>query len=262
MRHFLIPALSGALCAGVLAGCATPPPATAPLIYDAQRVTVYAVVNVQPLNGIAVTKGAQEFVLWSSDTASPLRPATSIYQLQDVRWAEPELPPAAIVQLQDVRPQPPQPPQLPQLPQLPQAELAPQKTMVVQLHVPFNTNSSTLSDAASRLLELTIKASVVQILRIEGHADSTGNEAGNETLAAARAGAVAASIRQLAPELALPIVVSHGARKPLSSNNTVEGRALNRRVDLTLSAQERADLLVGNVDSKSTDTSRLKNEAN
>lgn len=256
MRHFLIPALSGVLCVGVLAGCATPPPATAPLIYDAQRVTVYAVVNVQPLNGIALTKGAQEFVLWSSDNASPLRPATSIYQLQDVRWAEPELPPAAIVQLQDVRPQPPQPPQLPQV------ELAPQKKMVVQLHVPFNTNSPTLSDAASRLLELTIKDSVVQILRIEGHADSTGSEAGNEKLAAARAGAVAASIRQLAPELALPIAVSHGARKPLSSNNTVEGRALNRRVDLTLSAQERADLLVGNVDSKSTDTSRLKNEAN
>lgn len=68
---------------------------------------------------------------------------------------------------------------------------------------------------------------------VEGHTDSTGSDADNLRLSEARARAVWA---RLATEVALPAaavtVRGLGESRPVADNDTEEGRALNRRVEL------------------------------
>lgn len=68
---------------------------------------------------------------------------------------------------------------------------------------------------------------------VEGHTDSTGGDADNLRLSEARARAVWA---RLATEVALPApavtIRGLGESRPVASNDTEEGRALNRRVEL------------------------------
>ncbi len=68
---------------------------------------------------------------------------------------------------------------------------------------------------------------------IEGHTDSTGSDAVNERLSQQRAD----SVRQyfVANELLPPnkiTSVGYGSTRPLASNKTEEGRAVNRRIDV------------------------------
>lgn len=72
-------------------------------------------------------------------------------------------------------------------------------------------------------------------LDIEGHTDSTGGDADNQSLSEARAAAVWQELRS---RLALPDtaarVVGRGERQPVADNGTEAGRALNRRVDVVV----------------------------
>ncbi len=68
---------------------------------------------------------------------------------------------------------------------------------------------------------------------IEGHTDSTGLESSNLKLSQRRA----ESVRQyLLANAAVPenrvVAVGYGSQKPLAPNETVDGRALNRRIDV------------------------------
>ena len=68
---------------------------------------------------------------------------------------------------------------------------------------------------------------------IEGHTDSTGSDEVNEHLSQQRAEAVR---QYLAANRTLPydriVAVGYGSMRPLASNETVEGRAINRRIDV------------------------------
>ena len=68
-------------------------------------------------------------------------------------------------------------------------------------------------------------------VEIEGHTDSTGDKAMNQRLGLARAEAVK---RYLYEQHQIPLhkmnVISYGEEKPVSPNNTKDGRAQNRRV--------------------------------
>jgi len=68
-------------------------------------------------------------------------------------------------------------------------------------------------------------------VEIEGHTDSTGDKVYNEKLGMARAEAVK---RYLYEHHQIPLhkinVISYGEEKPVSPNNTKDGRAQNRRV--------------------------------
>ena len=70
---------------------------------------------------------------------------------------------------------------------------------------------------------------------IEGHTDSTGSEELNEHLSEKRADAVR---QYLVANQTLPydkiIAVGYGSSRPLASNKTEKGRAINRRIDLIL----------------------------
>lgn len=73
---------------------------------------------------------------------------------------------------------------------------------------------------------------------IEGHTDSTGSEDVNDMLSQQRADAVREYFianRTLSPEKI--VAVGYGSNRPLASNATPEGRAINRRIDVVISPQ-------------------------
>jgi OOP family OmpA-OmpF porin len=78
-------------------------------------------------------------------------------------------------------------------------------------------------------------------LVIEGHTDSTGSEVRNQHLSQRRAEAVRA---YLVANGTLPmdkiIAVGYGSKRPLASNKTEEGRAVNRRIDVIIKPQAEA----------------------
>jgi outer membrane protein OmpA-like peptidoglycan-associated protein len=73
---------------------------------------------------------------------------------------------------------------------------------------------------------------------IEGHSDSTGRESANLELSQKRADAVR---QYLAANRTLPAdnlsAVGFGSARPLATNQTAEGRAINRRIDLILTPE-------------------------
>jgi outer membrane protein OmpA-like peptidoglycan-associated protein len=73
---------------------------------------------------------------------------------------------------------------------------------------------------------------------IEGHTDSTGKKVPNEKLSLARAKAVEEYLISN-NDIAQDKVISKGFgfSKPVATNKTAEGRALNRRVDIIISAE-------------------------
>lgn len=91
-------------------------------------------------------------------------------------------------------------------------------------------------------VQKTIKAFGEPDVTIEGHTDSTGNAKKNETLSLQRAENVKA---YLVANAALPedkiSVEGMGAAKPVAPNNTEEGRASNRRIDVIISPSQQAE---------------------
>ena len=78
-------------------------------------------------------------------------------------------------------------------------------------------------------------------LVIEGHTDSTGSDVNNQHLSQRRAESVRA---YLVANGTLPmekiIAVGYGSKRPLASNKTAKGRAINRRIDVIIKTQPEA----------------------
>ena len=68
---------------------------------------------------------------------------------------------------------------------------------------------------------------------IEGHTDSTGSEAFNQRLSGRRAAAVADYLKSRATATIF-IIRAYGESRPIASNNTIEGRRSNRRIDFVV----------------------------
>lgn len=110
-------------------------------------------------------------------------------------------------------------------------------TQVLSLsdQVLFDPGSSTLSEEAGAVLGgVADRLSGAQgELVVVGHTDDVGTPETNDQLAAARAQAVAAVISaRLGPGPVSIVTSARGAREPVASNETAEGRAANRRVEL------------------------------
>jgi len=74
-------------------------------------------------------------------------------------------------------------------------------------------------------------------LEIEGHTDSVGSDALNQTLSQKRADAVLAYLIQQGVPAAAASAAGFGKNRPVASNETAEGRQLNRRVELVVSGE-------------------------
>jgi len=91
---------------------------------------------------------------------------------------------------------------------------------------------ATLDRAAEVFLEFPKTAIVVQ-----GHTDSTGSEVHNEELSQRRAKAVEGYVIGRGVDPGRVTAVGYGESHPVASNETTDGRRLNRRVDLLLKAR-------------------------
>ena len=89
-----------------------------------------------------------------------------------------------------------------------------------------------LDDAATVFQEYKKTAIVVQ-----GHTDSTGTEEHNQSLSERRAQSVVAYLTGKGIDPARMAPMGFGEGQPVASNDTVDGRAQNRRVDLLLKAK-------------------------
>lgn len=103
----------------------------------------------------------------------------------------------------------------------------------------FATDSATLNEGTlpeiERVAEL-IKLNRFTIRRviIEGNTDSVGEDAYNQTLSENRANAVYSKMIELQVPKRLLTIKGNGETKPVADNETEEGRAANRRVDVVI----------------------------
>jgi outer membrane protein OmpA-like peptidoglycan-associated protein len=81
---------------------------------------------------------------------------------------------------------------------------------------------------------------IAQTLRIDnktyvdvlGHTDASGSEASNQALSVSRAQAVANYLKSRGVVAARIAVKGYGESAPIASNDTEEGRARNRRIEI------------------------------
>ena len=75
-------------------------------------------------------------------------------------------------------------------------------------------------------------------IMIDGHTDSVGSDATNQRLSEQRAASVADYLAQMGIDRLRMQTVGHGETMPVASNDTDEGRAANRRVEVGITANE------------------------
>ncbi|SAK54541.1 ompA family protein [Caballeronia temeraria] len=109
----------------------------------------------------------------------------------------------------------------------------------------FNSDESALRDSHSPMLDRAaqvLKRSMRPVL-IEGHTDNEGSLAYNRALSEARADAVAQAL--IARGVPAERITTKGMAylRPIATNNTREGRSLNRRVEILVRAESEETLL-------------------
>ncbi|MGP2449763.1 OmpA family protein [Pantoea stewartii subsp. indologenes] len=108
----------------------------------------------------------------------------------------------------------------------------------------FDSGKAQLKTGSTRMLVnslVGIKAKPGWLIVVAGHTDNTGNGQLNQTLSQKRAEAVRDWMRDTddVPESCFA-VQGYGASRPIATNDTPEGRALNRRVEISLVPQANA----------------------
>lgn len=105
--------------------------------------------------------------------------------------------------------------------------------------VTFGFDSSRLTqDARLALNEVAdvLRSYTDTRVRVAGHTDNTGDSAYNQRLSEQRANAVAAYLNGRGVDMSRLDQIGYGEARPVADNTSAEGRALNRRVEITLSA--------------------------
>jgi outer membrane protein OmpA-like peptidoglycan-associated protein len=104
--------------------------------------------------------------------------------------------------------------------------------------VNFAPSAAELTIASKESLnKLAALAKVCASMHIEGHVhtDASGSEKANKRISQRRAQAVAAYLIGAGVESYRVHPIGHGSASPITSNDTAESRALNRRIELMLS---------------------------
>ncbi len=108
---------------------------------------------------------------------------------------------------------------------------APDCGKAMQLRVSFATGSAVITAQGKRYLDQVVQC-VKSPMLVGGHTDNVGSEALNAKLSAARANAVKTYLVGKGVKSDLLSTQGFGASKPVAKNNTVAGRASNRRIEL------------------------------
>ncbi len=110
-------------------------------------------------------------------------------------------------------------------------------TLNMPSNITFATNSSDLSPqffdvlgSVSKVLDEFDKT----VVEVAGHTDSTGTDSYNQALSERRAGSVASYLSSRGIMEQRMITVGMGEGRPVADNSTTQGRAQNRRVEITM----------------------------
>ena len=121
------------------------------------------------------------------------------------------------------------------------------ENMVINLSdINFATGTAQLEPVASSYLEQVVRLMEMAPnidLFIQGHADNTGSDALNDRLSLNRAQSVQDFLAQRGIAVGRLSVQGFGSSKPVASNETAEGRALNRRVEMEVLKREEAETI-------------------
>jgi outer membrane protein OmpA-like peptidoglycan-associated protein len=106
----------------------------------------------------------------------------------------------------------------------------------------FDVNKSTLTEQAktnvSKLSTILNKYPDTNIL-VEGHTDATGTEEYNQRLSEQRATSVASFAKGAGVAPARFTTMGYGEKQPIADNSSVEGKKLNRRVEIAIFANDK-----------------------
>jgi outer membrane protein OmpA-like peptidoglycan-associated protein len=141
----------------------------------------------------------------------------------------PPPPPPPVVKAPEPAPAPAPPP--------PPPVVAPKVIDRLTLHVNFATNKATFAKADDADVEKAVeflKKYPAARFTLEGHTDSTGSDAHNQTLSEKRAEAVKERLVKRGIDPARIHTAGFGETKPIADNKTVKGRAENRRVEVLI----------------------------
>lgn len=109
----------------------------------------------------------------------------------------------------------------------------------------FPTGGDTLSDIARQSLDKVAQALQEQPkgshIRVEGYTDARGSDASNEALSQRRAMAVRDYLAQRGVDGAMLEAVGRGEANPIASNDSPDGRASNRRVEIVIQPAQGQD---------------------
>ena len=109
--------------------------------------------------------------------------------------------------------------------------------LVMPGNITFDTDSGSLKSSFYDVLNsvaIVLEEYDSTIVAVSGHTDSTGSNEYNQKLSEKRANSVASYLKTRNIVDARFEIVGFGENYPIADNSTPEGRALNRRVELTL----------------------------
>jgi len=104
-------------------------------------------------------------------------------------------------------------------------------------NVTFQTGNANINAGFYQVLDsvaVVLKEYDNTLVNIAGHTDSVGDAAYNQRLSEQRAGSVANYLRSQQVVAARLAIRGYGENSPVASNQTKQGRAQNRRVEITL----------------------------
>lgn len=103
--------------------------------------------------------------------------------------------------------------------------------------VTFDVDQAAIKPAMVAVLDriaTTVNQYEKTMIEVQGHTDSTGSESHNQQLSERRAEAVRSHLLKRGVMAARVATQGFGEMRPIASNETAEGRAANRRVEIEL----------------------------
>jgi outer membrane protein OmpA-like peptidoglycan-associated protein len=110
-------------------------------------------------------------------------------------------------------------------------------------NVTFASDSADLNPGFFGVLDsvgVVLKQYDKTVIEVAGHTDSTGSHEHNQSLSERRAATVGTYLERRGVLKTRIVTIGAGETRPIASNDSVEGRARNRRVELTLSPLSQA----------------------
>jgi len=103
----------------------------------------------------------------------------------------------------------------------------------------FASGSGTIEGATTEIdnLAAVLKAYPDVSIEINGYTDSQGNDDNNQALSELRANTVLQKLVANGIDVSRLSAVGHGEANPIGDNNTAEGRAMNRRIEIKVTSK-------------------------